>query len=84
MKKSYNYLFVAIALCSAILSGINTQANDSSVINIQLSKDKINQWQVNYRLPKPVTQLLMLRSPDESRAKRWKALDNHFQITSYG
>ncbi len=38
-------------------------------------------WTVRYRLPQPVTQLVFDRSPDNSRAKLWRA-DPAFEIVS--
>lgn len=71
--------FIAIAVI--ILAVLFIAAPPKSGIQlITLTKSDIG-WTVTYTLNEPATQLMLLRSPNQSRAERWKPLDANIDIT---
>lgn len=50
-------------------------------LTITLIKQSPEQWWVDYRSPQPVSQLVFIRNPDQSRQQRWQPLDSAFEVS---
>ncbi len=49
-------------------------------IHSTITKSSTNTWTITYYASNPISRLAFRRNPDDSRTRRWKPIDNSFQI----
>lgn len=74
-----------IALLAALIVGLAVAVQQAQqpapTIAITLTKQASERWQVAYQSPQPVSQLVFIRNPDQSRQQRWQPLDSAFEVS---